>query len=206
MYSKEDNLILIHIPKCAGQTIINHFLQKYKKDDWKYLCADNRKIDGKIWRMSHLTYKQYVRLNILSEEEFLNCKKIAIVRNPYERFLSYFNMIRRKGGIYKNYTIDEHIKKTMGWLKTKNDPHKGYLMTKPMVNFFEKKHKVEVFKMEEWDRILNFFESYDIKITKSYNMNPVELERENINLLPKCIEFVNNTYKEDFERFGYEML
>lgn len=80
--SRLNNYIFFHIPKCGG-TSINEILPNKERV-----------------RLIEHTHLNYVNTKVAFEENnemnfFNNCKKFAIVRNPYDRAVSLFRYIKQ---------------------------------------------------------------------------------------------------------------
>jgi hypothetical protein len=92
-------VIFIHIPKCAGQSIEETFLNDLNLnwDDHRYLfgCFEkpsswNKNIPH---RLAHLTAKEMLEFNLLPEEIFNSFYKFTIVRDPVDRLVSSWNYL-----------------------------------------------------------------------------------------------------------------
>jgi hypothetical protein len=92
-------VIFIHIPKCAGQSIEETFLNDLNLnwDDHRYLfgCFEkpsswNKNIPH---RLAHLTAKEMLEFNLLQEEIFNSFYKFTIVRDPVDRLVSSWNYL-----------------------------------------------------------------------------------------------------------------
>jgi len=217
MYSKKDNLLMIHIPKTGGTAILESFLYKnghnkegsfFSNKSLNVFKSGREKIGKYEWLLAHLTYKQYQKLNIFTKEQLDNMIKFTIVRNPYYRFVSYFYMIKKKSG-YDNYTINEHIDNIEKCMITKKLPNKlakMLVMSKPQYLFLEGCNDITIFKHENYVKVENFLKSYGIEKIKKSNMSAKHLIKQRNSDLIKCKDFVNKYFEKDFKTFGYNML
>jgi hypothetical protein len=203
MYSKEDNLLFIHIPKTGGQTIVKHFLERDGLD-WsmrkRLYCENMNFLNEEIWT-AHLTYKMYMNYNIITKKEMEKLVKFSIVRNPYDRFISFFNMIRKK---HNEYSMKEHIKKCKKWFEEKKEHFKPYLCTKSQSQFIEGSEMIKIFKYENYNEVENFLKSYDIDKIKVRNTANPEFKSDYTKNLDECTDFVNTYLSVDFENLGYK--
>jgi hypothetical protein len=93
MISKAHNCIFVHIPKNAGQSVEHVFL-RLNNLTWKtraplLLRANDDPAKGPP-RLAHLRARDYVRCGHVTQEEFARYFKFAIVRNPWERMVSFY--------------------------------------------------------------------------------------------------------------------
>jgi hypothetical protein len=92
--SRKFKTIFVHIPKTGGQSVEMVFIREHALT-WKTRAplllrfnADPRKGPK---RLAHLLARQYTELDHVSAETFAEFFKFAVVRNPYDRFVSYIN-------------------------------------------------------------------------------------------------------------------
>lgn len=210
MYSKKDNLLFVHIPKTGGQTILRHFLEKHniKWENRNILFADKMQIFGKKIITEHLSYEEYINYNVISKDEIVKLDIISIVRNPYDRFLSYFYMKKNKPK-FIDLNIETLIKKSKQYLTTNNPEkqiEKQYIMIKPQYLFLRNCKDVKVFKYEKYNEIEEYLKKFNIKNIKKRNVGSKKAKLNYNNDFEKCIDFVNEFFKKDFELFNYKML
>lgn len=93
MISKFDNCLFVHVPKVAGQSIENVFLERAGLS-WNnrapFLLKPNQNPLLGPPRLAHLTAQEYTELGYLSVSEFQSLYKFAFVRNPWQRILSEY--------------------------------------------------------------------------------------------------------------------
>mgnify|MGYP001166446226 FL=1 len=99
MISLVHKVIFIHIPKCAGQSIEETFLNDLQLnwDDHRYLFGCFKKPAN--WnknipdRIAHITAKEILEFNFLPVEIFDSFYKFSIVRDPVQRLISSWNYL-----------------------------------------------------------------------------------------------------------------
>jgi Sulfotransferase family len=93
MISTKLRCIFVHIPKTAGQSIEDCFL-RYHKIGWEasgfLLLRPNECPTKGPPRLAHLTAQEYVQYNYVSQQEFEQYFKFAVIRDPWTRLLSEF--------------------------------------------------------------------------------------------------------------------
>jgi len=210
MYSKRDNLLFVHIPKTGGQTILVHFLEKYNIN-WKdrgELFGNKIKVLDREVIGEHLTYQEYLKYNIITNDDMINLNTFSIVRNPYERFLSYYYMRKNKDK-FLDLSLETMMKDCSNFLKTKDDElkySKPYVMIKPQHLYLQNSKNVKVFKYENYNEVEEYLKSFGIKQILKRNVGSKKAKENHKENLKKCIDFVNEYYEKDFETFDYKMI
>ncbi len=94
MIIPEYKAIYVHIPKAAGQSVENFLLAslgKNRKDDGAdYLLRPNDNPEKGPKRLAHLTANEYIEHGYITETNFNDYYKFAIVRNPWARLVSFY--------------------------------------------------------------------------------------------------------------------
>lgn len=107
MISHKHKFIFIHIPKCAGSSIKDHFFKgvatNWRKPNYEVLYGwcPRRKI-----HLQHATAKQLLEEGLVSEENWQEYFKFTIVRNPWDRAYSDYLWIMEDSkikGSFKQY-------------------------------------------------------------------------------------------------------
>ena len=97
MISIKHKIIFIHIPKCAGQSIENIFLEDLGLN-WQQrhpLLLRPRKAKEKgPERLAHLYAEEYFKFGYIPKEKYDKFFKFSIIRNPVDRILSEINYQR----------------------------------------------------------------------------------------------------------------
>lgn len=177
----------LHIPKTAGTSIT---------DTYFILDSNTERIT------------QHGTLN-----EFRDIRGYFIftfVRNPYTRFGSWFSHERRSG---KFQTQDEMIRFLERGLHFVYYPQ-SFFITKGVnphkkINFIGKVEDI----VRDINKINEHIGYRQISDIPRKNRNPILKKHKKISekklykslLKPKTIEFIEDYYREDFERFGYEL-
>jgi len=169
--------IFIHIPKNAGTSIEEYFgNESFRIQPSKH--ADVHEIKKKF------------------KNSYNNYKKFTIIRNPYDKMVSwYFYLKRNLGENYNIVEFNEWIKEPSSFWHA-NDPI-SYL--KPQCDWID--DTVEIIKFENINKELNSFfnKKIDLPITNKSNRNHY-LEYYNNNSL----DIIYNKYKKDFKKFNYK--
>ena len=91
--------LFVHIPKAAGQSIEQYFMDRlnldWEKDRDQLLLGDNPDRSCGTEKLAHLSAEEYVRCGHVEPAEFESLFKFSFVRNPFERIVSEYR--------YRNY-------------------------------------------------------------------------------------------------------
>lgn len=102
------NKILLHIPKCAGTSI----LTALKLDVWNGDPNYNPLYDVKIH------YNDYQQTHIPAKDIEIQKPKIAFVRNPWDRTVSRYWYCRKRYNItesFEDFVINKTVKSNYDW-------------------------------------------------------------------------------------------
>ena len=94
MISFPHKTIFIHIPKCAGQSVEETFLNDIGLDWCKHRHLFGCFKKPSTWsnnfpdRLAHLTAYEYFDLDFINKETFFKFYKFSIVRDPFDRVVS----------------------------------------------------------------------------------------------------------------------
>ena len=171
--------IFIHIPKNAGTSIETLFAND------SFRIQPNKHADiYEIKRKFKNSYNNY--------------KKFTIIRNPYDKMVSWYFYLKRNLG--ENHNIIEFNK----WIK---DPSKFWHADDP-ISFLKPQYDwvdntVEIVKFENINKGLNDFfgKKINLPITNKSNRNNY-LEYYN----DKSLDIIYNRYEKDFKQFNYKKL
>jgi hypothetical protein len=99
MICREFGCLFIHVPKTAGQSIEQFFMERLgldRKTGRNHLVmGQNTDRDCGTRKLCHLSATEYMTCGHLTPQEFDGMFKFAFVRNPYERLVSEY--------LYRNY-------------------------------------------------------------------------------------------------------
>lgn len=199
-YFKDNNLLLIHIPKTGGTSLESYFYNKFKiKMNHDSLFGINPIISN--ISLQHLTY-----VDIMKNKDVLdiddNPKIISIVRNPYDRIVSdlfYFGFIKPNTNMNNVYNI---IKKYLenSSLDNHNIPQYKFLMD-------ENNELIDciILKTESLNHDMHKCGFTDFAICHNKN---IKVNKNNYMkyLNKQSIELINSFYDKDFEIFGYKKM
>ena len=194
MISHKLKFIFIHIPKTSGNSlilylkdfiddeIINTNNHMGKKQGIRVLCEKTRK------HIKHLTIKYYENTY---GEKINNYFKFTIVRNPYDRILSFY--FWHKGKNNQVFNRNEFI----NFIKRNNSFQHKYID-----NTFHIIHYENL--MEELKNIECFKEITDFNNFPRLNASSNSKRNYNEILDKELKDLIFNKFKKDFELFGYE--
>ncbi len=123
-YSEKNNLLFIHIPKCAGKSFEVAMgiatEQEVKKYKWRSTVnllgkailkvTRDKKAMPRLWGMGdisltlqHVTYTEIELLNLLPQTKLDSAIKVAVVRNPYDRAVSTYKHMGEGYADFKDF-------------------------------------------------------------------------------------------------------
>ena len=181
MIIDKEKLIFIHIPKNAGTSITSYFSTQRINQPRKHASIEEIKSGFPT------EYEAY--------------KKFAIVRNPYDRMVSYFFYLKKNNNYYvrginfkewSNYLINI-IKENIN-----NSELKKTFTQDSWVD-----NTVNILKFENLEKEMNNFLKEQIKLPKINTSNHQEFlkyyDEDSLNN-------IYNIFKEDFEKFNYKKI
>lgn len=99
MICRDFNCLFVHIPKTAGQSIEQFFMDRlqldWDEDREALLLQGNHDTHCGTEKLAHLSASEYVACGHLGQEHFSSLFKFSFVRNPWSRILSEYR--------YRNY-------------------------------------------------------------------------------------------------------
>ena len=203
MYSKKTNVLFIHIPKTAGQSMTRYFLSLEGKK-WKHrkrvFVTDNED-PVFIPQTAHFTledYRAYPYMNVANWVK--KAYKFSIVRNPYDRLWSEYKWRKRRPKWDKFCTKDF----LMSVKEDVQDPIRARHLL-PQSDFFSPEDDVNVLRFEtlqgDFARMINELGLFPRELphaNKSKGGSYIDKYDQH------KIQVVKDLYGEDLERFGYD--
>lgn len=196
MISHKYQYIFIHIPKTAGNSIANFLINycdnkiiikdsNYGPDDGiQIICEKNKK------NIKHVKLSYY---NKLYGDLILNYFKFMIVRNPYDRIMSYYFWTKGNNDITFNKT--EFI---------------NFIKTTPLTRF-QYIYYDKTIKIIYYENMIN--ELNNIELFKNLNLDFINLPNINLNKNKtssydkfydtELRDLVYNVFEKDFITFNY---
>lgn len=175
----------IHIPKTAGTQIEKYLGTATVEEGWR------------AWNRSpqHRRASEYT----IPEDYFT----FSVIRNPYDRMISEYLWRGRKNLYWRhrknipNETMEQFIIRFIetwenSWWDNHANPQSWFLDI----------DNIQIFRYEKINELWKILsEKINYKIPKSL---PVKHNKKILS--KKSIEYINDFYKEDFERFGYKKI
>jgi len=198
-------LIFIHIPKNAGTTFKNILYSTHGDVEWKKAFGDKMQAHA---RGHHAPLKSFMA----SFPERNDYKVITIIRNPYERAVSWYTYYRTPTFINKHHNMSAvlHAQEPfLRFLKWYNRSFTSRWEMLPQVWWYTHKNKLYSDYQIRFDNleqdINKVFKELETNITKIPHNNKSS-ESFNIDDIycDESISIINEWYKEDFEKLGYE--
>lgn len=131
MISHKHKCIYVHVPKVAGISIEQLFLDDLKMDfnnRGALLLGVNPNKNIGPPRISNLVAKEYVGLHYISQELFDEYFKFSFVRNPYDRIFSFYKYLS-----YDRLTSFENF--VVKYLPKAFEDSSIYYFIQPMYNY-----------------------------------------------------------------------
>ncbi len=118
MHCYKHNLIFVHIPKTAGTSVEWHLIKELGYNHYmlrKLIVGPN----SWPWKgppsKGHLLAQDYVKKGWITQQQWDEAKKFALVRNPYRRLVSAYNgrgtgfryrLLKRKDWSFREFVLD----------------------------------------------------------------------------------------------------
>ena len=203
MYCASLNVLFIHIPKNAGQTISNYFIGldgRTWEDRFEYFMGHNTNAAIGPPQIAHFTLDEYYRAGLIPHYKLDAAIKFAVVRNPWGRLWAEYNF-NWKGVCSWDDFFDVFPGKITDDYVTGRDALRHI---KPQVDFLGP--GIEVLRLETLDADFSAF-------CQRHGL-PDNGFSNKINILnsghyagaynAKQIEIVRDFYQKDIETLGYE--
>ena len=191
MIIKDYKTIFVHIPKNAGTSIETFF----KKDTYTF----DERMFNRHDTIKEIRWKLECNDKFKKSKEYNKWKKFAIVRNPYDRMVSWYFFYN-----IKNLTRHADNTSFYSWVK---NPTKFNLFEE--TKYLLKQHytwiddTVTILKYENLNEELNNFFNKEIElpiINKTNHKQYLEYYNQ------ESLDVVYEKYKKDFKKFNYKKL
>lgn len=171
MVSHHHKCIFIHIPKNAGQSIENVFLDliglSWEMRDPLLLRHNTNPMLGPK-RLAHLKSHEYVEYKYVSPQQYKEYITFAVIRNPWERAVSFYKYL----GYDKICNFEDFIVKHL----SKDLWHREYWFLCPQSEFIYYNGKLNVDYVLRFENLEEDFKM----ICKKLNLQNIPLPRVNV--------------------------
>jgi len=204
MILPQQKLLFVHIPKTAGQSIYEFLFENinvpYTLDNSSYGLISNQDLSlPGPQQYHHLFFKEYIKFNLINEDDICNYNIFTFVRNPYERFKSAFYYRY----LHKEYSYETFLTDVYPTLSENDDLYRHFC---PQHLYIEGCNSVNIYKLEDGFKpfmcdlktMLKLTHKFVKKNNQSSYKKPFPFTHRNISLL-------NKVYANDFKRFNYSM-
>ena len=194
----EYNLLFIHIPKTGGTSFEEYMLDRTRTRLWSNLNIFPEPNLNKI-SLQHQTYQTIYKYRELLEIEFNDkLKKLAFVRNPYDRIVSdifWFEFNTETDSQEEIYDTIRHHYFGRDDLDNHNVPQYKFVTDENEKLIPD----ITLLKMENLTEGLQKYGFTDYEGPSQSNSYMKYLNKDSIRI-------INLFYKKDFEMFGYPMI
>ena len=211
MISEEFSFIFVHIPRTAGQSIENFFLDRSKsRGDIRNrsLLRPNFNRRKGPPRLAHLTAEEYLTKSYVESRFFAKYFKFAFIRNPWQRLFSeYCYSYQHKHKNFKLFLFKHFpTKKNDSYFKLQANfrhvlPQYQYIFNdqgKQLVDFIGRFENLE----SDFKVICKKLNIVYQPLPKTNRSNPDTLDYRRF-YDAETRDFVANFYAEDISRFNY---
>lgn len=198
--------IFIHIPKTAGTSI-----KKVLKDNgYGYSLKPNRNARRIFRNPGHFRIKHYKHFMNLYPVGFTfeDAFKFSVIRNPFERVVSYYYFIRQKNKAYKREYTDENFHSWFERVLIGGEPDISnrpknvdtlvpctHFLTEPINQILRFENLKEDFALLKKNLRLEIILPHENKIEHPCYKNHITTSER---------AWIEKNFKSDFEKYGYE--
>jgi len=209
--SKARGFVFVHIPKTAGTSMMLALEGRAKKDD--ILIGDTPKAQlrkkrlkglpaaGRLWKHSTLADID----GVLSAEEIDDMFCFTLVRNPWDRMVSYYHWLREQNfdhpavALSKVTDFEAFLRTPDTVISIRNNPYSSYMVDARGIEKCDAYVRIEHFKKDM--RVLEKHLGFNIKLG-AYNSS-VRNEDYRSYYDDDLAEFVGEMCIKDVVKFGY---
>ena len=222
MISHHHKTVFVHVPKCGGQSVEKLFVDDLGLD-WDtrapLLLRPNDEPRLGPPRLGHLLGSEFVQFKYMTQAQFDDYYKFAVVRDPYARLLSFYNYLPLKRSRMRRgkLTLDEFV---MDWLPQQFELGQSYQsyphtyegmfwFVRPQVDYLVDAQGEllvdDIFRLETiQDDIAKVYEKCGISSRLTHHNASKAATAKRADLSPAHIEVINRLYAAEFDVLGYE--
>ena len=175
--------IFIHIPKNAGTSVEEYF-------------------GNTSFRVQPNKHDNIYDIKKMFPNPYNNYRKFTIIRNPYDKMVSWYFYLRRNA--LENVSTEGDVIEFNEWIK---DPSKFWNFNDP-ISFLNPQYTwvdetVTTLKFENLNKELNEFfkEKIDLPVINKSNHDHYSIYYNR-----ESLDIIHDRYKEDFERYNYKKI
>lgn len=198
MLIPEYQILFVHIPKTAGQSIENFLLHSLQKDrinhGREYLLCPNDNPSKGPERLAHLTVKDYVKYNYLKEEEYNQYFKFSMVRNPWSRVVSFYKFRGFHNLITFNRFVERYLPKYFekeNWFFRPQTDFIFDVNSNLLVDFLG---KFELIETDFKKIIIQFDIPFSVLPKNNVSQAKKVISKKSVNLIKKHPEIISRLY------------
>jgi hypothetical protein len=214
------NYYLVHIPKTAGNFIIRHkisdpkFFPKLNQRGHYFGRDDMKRFDSK--HGGHTSWDSNTWGNYNKVKDFKDCYKFAIIRNPYDLLVSYYehdgngkdNGWANCKTVHKITCFEDFVDKICN---PDYEWHVESFKTSLFSQLYDENDKICVDETIRYEELVKGVETFCNKHNLNYtNNNSFNFKSKNKKSDYRSyynsymIDLIYKTYKEDFDKFNYD--
>jgi len=204
MILRDPKILFVHIPKAAGQSISKYLQENISKpydlNNPEFGFRHNKDLKNPgPHNTHHLFYKEYMEYNWIWDN-INSYFSFAVVRNPYDRFVSAFHW---RFEVFQNHTYKSFIENFSEDFRS--DINRHFARQSDFITFNGKVMVDKLFYLE-YDLPSNFTHFMGEKFGFSKPVDQVNKAhvKEKTPLDRATIDWINDYYDQDFKILGYE--
>ena len=189
--------VFIWIPKCAGSTVHKMLdCPMYRHD---YQRKEFLQDPKGIVTFGHAKYSK------LDTPKGYSPFKFAFVRNPYERMVSLYTYHRKNRGRFDGGFLEYVQMISEGITPVGAFNVRGFSPCNPQIDWIKNEEIDFIGRVEHFERDINYvFDRLGLRRRKIQHCNSSEHTFYADYYCPESQAIVEDFYREDFERFGYD--